>query len=161
METGAKLELRSSRIHGSGVFAREAIAEGARIIEYTGEVISVKEADRRADVKQDDGHTFFYSLNKRQIVDGGVGGNVSRFINHSCDPNCETRIEKGHIYVYAIRAIAAGDELVYDYHLFLDRRLSRGEREIYVCRCGSANCRGTLLDPKLHPPPRKKKATAK
>jgi SET domain-containing protein len=155
--TNPLTELRNSSIHGAGVFAVCPIPEGTRIIEYTGELITNKEADRRADEKQNDAHTFFYSLNKRQIVDAGVGGNESRFINHSCDPNCETRVERGHVYIYAIRDIPPGVELSYDYHLFLDRRLRKGEREIYACRCGSQKCRGTLLDPELHPPPRRKR----
>lgn len=154
----ALFEVRDSPINGLGAFAVRSIPAGTRIVEYTGEIITPKEADRRAAVKDNDAHTFFYTLNKRKIVDAGVGGNESRFINHSCDPNCEGEIERGHIYIDAIRDIAPGEELTYDYHLYLDRPLRKGERALFTCRCGSAKCRGTILDPKLHPQ-RKRKQT--
>lgn len=145
------IRVQESQIHGSGVFATQPIPRATRIIEYTGEIITNRQADRRAAEKNDDRHTLFFSLNKRMIVDAGVDGNESRFINHSCDPNCESHIERGHIYIESLRDIAVGEELTYDYNLFLDRRLSKGERALYVCRCNSPGCRGTLLDPKLHP----------
>src|SRR3954467_41059 len=85
------MELRRSPIHGLGAFALKDIPKGTRIIEYTGEKISNAEADRRYD---DDAmkshHTFLFILNSRQCVDAAYGGNESRFINHSCDPNAET-----------------------------------------------------------------------
>lgn len=149
-------QVQNSPIHGSGCFATRFIPAGTRIVEYTGEVISNKEADRRAEERNDDSHTFFYTLNKRKIIDGGAGGNESRYINHSCDPNCEASIVRGHIYINALRDIQPGQELTYDYHLYVDRRLQKGERAIYTCHCGSPKCRGTLLDPKLHRAPKHK-----
>lgn len=149
--TQTYFQVRPSGIHGVGAFALRSIPAGTRIIEYTGEVIRPKEADRRAEAKGDDSHTFLFTLNTRAVVDAGVGGNESRFINHSCDPNCLTVIERGHIYIDALRDIAPGEELGYDYRLHLDRRLGRGERALYTCRCGSPKCRGTMLDPESHP----------
>src|SRR5688500_1631927 len=108
--------IRRSRIQGRGAFATRRIRKGERIIEYTGERITNAEADKRYD---DDRmrrhHTYLFTLTQRTVVDGGVGGNASRFINHSCEPNCEAVIEDGHIWIRAVRTIAKGCELTYDY----------------------------------------------
>jgi uncharacterized protein len=149
-------ELRSSPIHGQGVFALRRIRKGQRLIEYIGERITPDEADRRYD---DDAmaspHTFLFTVDADTIIDAAVGGNEARFINHSCDPNCEAVDEDGRIFIETIRNIQPGEELSYDYHLERDGRWRKEWAERYACRCGAANCRGTLLVKPVRP---KKKA---
>lgn len=138
-------QVRGSEIHGYGAFARRAIPKGTRIIEYAGERITPAEADRRVNAKDDDSHTVLFALTKRTILDASVHGNEARFINHSCDPNCEALIERGHIYIEALCDIAVGQELVYDYQIEIDGRITKAERERFACYCGSAKCRGTMI----------------
>jgi hypothetical protein len=144
-----KIVVRNSRIHGRGVYAARRIAKGERIIEYRGELISWKEADRRPPSDPDDPHhTFFFSLsNGRQVIDAGTGGNAARWINHSCDPNCETEEdEEGtRVFIQALRDIRRGEELFYDYSLIVDERITPTLKRNYACRCGSPDCRGTML----------------
>ena len=108
--------MRDSTIQGVGVFARGPIAVGTRIIEYTGEVIS----EREGDVRYDDPtmarhHTYLMALEDGRCIDAAVGGNAARLINHSCEPNCESVEVDGRVWIDAIRPIAAGEELTYDY----------------------------------------------
>ena len=142
-------EIRRSRIQGRGAFATRRIRKGERIIEYTGERISNAEADRRYD---DDRmrrhHTYLFTLTQRTVVDGGVGGNASRFINHSCDPNCEAVIEDGRIWIEAVRTIPKGRELTYDYQYERMSDDDEADEQKYPCHCGAANCRGTILLPR-------------
>lgn len=139
-------ELRRSSIQGLGGFARRDIPKGTRIIEYVGEKISNAESDRRYDNEtMERHHTFLFTLNSRTIVDAAVDGNAARFINHSCDPNCEAIIERGHIYIYAKRPIAEGEELLYDYQYEWDAEYTKDDLMFYQCRCGAANCRGTIV----------------
>ena len=141
------LVLKRSKIHGRGVYARVDIAMGTRLIEYTGEHISNAEADRRyEDEKMRRHHTFLFILNSRTCIDAAVGGNISRYINHSCDPNCEAIIEGQHIWIDAIRDIRAGEELAYDYEYDWLPEYTVKDLEFYGCHCGSANCRGTIVD---------------
>jgi uncharacterized protein len=138
--------LRHSGIHGRGAFARRDIPAGTRIIEYTGERISNAEADRRYDdARMKRHHTFLFILSSRTVVDGAVGGNQSRFINHSCDPNCETFVEGRHIYIYALHDIRAGDELAYDYRYDWMSKYTVDDLAFYHCECGTTNCRGTMV----------------
>jgi uncharacterized protein len=145
-------QVKNSRVHGRGVFAKEDIPKGMRIIEYRGEIISNEEADRRHPWNpQEPFHTFFFSLDDgAQCIDGARKGNSARYINHCCKPNCETEeIDdargRPHVYVYAKRNIAAGEELNYDYRLQLGSRVTKQDRLDYACRCGAKNCRGTML----------------
>ena len=139
-------ELRSSTIHGQGVFAVRRIHKGTRLIEYVGERISPEAADLRYD---DDAmvvpHTFLFTVDAHTVIDAAVGGNEARFINHSCNPNCEAVDDDGRIFIEAIRNIRPGEELTYDYHLERDGRWRKEWAERYACRCGAPNCRGTLL----------------
>lgn len=138
--------LRRSTIAGKGAFATRQIRKGSRIIEYVGEHIDQKEADRRYPYDEDEPHhTFLFTLDDDEVVDGGVGGNVSRFINHSCDPNCEAVIEDGRIWIYALRAIKPGEELGYDYRFILDEPHTPAAKRRYPCLCGAKTCRGTIL----------------
>jgi SET domain-containing protein len=142
-------EIRSSRIHGKGAFATRRIYAGERIAEYVGERISGREADRRyPDDPDKPHHTFLFTVDNRTIVDANVRGNPSRFLNHSCDPNCESLIEDGRIFIESIRDIRKGEELKYDYCLTLAERHTPAEKKRHECLCGAANCRGTLLKPK-------------
>ena len=141
-------EIRRSPIQGRGAFALRRIRKGTRLIEYTGERISDAEADRRYDDEtMRRHHTFLFTLDDRFVVDASRGGNEARFINHSCDPNCEAVIEDGRIYIEAIRTIQPGTELCYDYaYERLEDHTEEDERR-YACRCGASNCRGTILAP--------------
>ena len=111
--TDAPLYLvRRSKIHGNGVYAARDIPKGTRIVEYLGERISHAQADARYEEKgQDDGHTFLFVVSSKVVIDAGVDGNDARFINHSCDPNCETVIEGGRVFIEALRDIRPGEEL--------------------------------------------------
>ena len=140
------LSLRRSRIHGRGVFARVAIPDGTRIIEYRGERITTAEADARyPDDPTREHHTFLFSIDDEVVVDAAFKGNMARWINHSCDPNCDAVIEGGRIWIESIRDIAPGEELRYDYNFILPERHTPALKKRYPCICGSANCRGTIL----------------
>lgn len=148
--------VRHSKIHGNGVFATRKIPQGTCVIEYQGERITWKEAVRRENLKApDDFHTFFFSLDNGKIIDGGDNGNDARWINHSCEPNCEAQEEDGKVFIYALRDIARGEELYYDYGLIMEERHTPALKRAYRCLCGTPSCRGTLLAPK-----RKKKQAA-
>jgi len=143
-----KIVVRDSPIHGRGVYAARPIRAGERIIEYTGELISWKEADRRPPSDPDDPqHTFFFALDDgKRVIDANVGGNSARWINHSCDPNCETEeTEAGRVYIDALRNIRRGEELHYDYCLIVEGKITKKLKRQYRCLCGAANCRGTML----------------
>lgn len=139
--------VRQSKIHGRGVYAKRRIRKGTRIIEYIGDRISHEEADARYELKpEDDGHTFLFVVDDDICIDAGVGGNEARFINHKCDANCETIIEDRRVFIEAIRTIEPGEELGYDYQLTWESTDDPEELKLYACRCGAANCRGTMLD---------------
>ena len=151
------LLVRRSKVHGNGCFARRFIPKGTRIIEYLGERVSHKEADRRyegADVN--DNHTFLFIADRRTVIDATRGGNEARWINHSCDGNCESETEKGRVFVDAVRDIEKGEELGYDYQIGRDKNDPPNVDEIYACRCGSPKCRGSMLWP-----PKRRKARRK
>ena len=140
--------VRQSKIHGRGVFAARAIPAGTRVIEYAGTRISAKEADRRHPTNPDDPfHTFFFALSSGRVIDGNEEGNDARWINHACDPNCESLEGKGgkRVHIIARRDIRRGEELNYDYGLVIDEKMTKTLKSQYQCRCGSANCRGTML----------------
>jgi uncharacterized protein len=152
------IKVRRSRVHGQGVFALQRIRKGTRIIEYVGDRISHARANRRYDDHdENDNHTFLFAVDRNVVIDATVGGNDSRFINHSCDPNCESNIEKRRVFVDAIRAIEPGEELNYDYQIGRERDDPPNVDVIYACRCGAKNCRGTMLWPPKRAVARKKK----
>ncbi len=107
-------------------------AKGARVVEYDGERITAEEADRRYDGVS---RTYLYGLDDGKTVIDGHG--MGAYLNHSCDPNCEVDEIKGRVWLFAIRNIAAGEELVWDYNLYDDD-------DPAPCYCGSAKCRGTM-----------------
>ena len=140
--------VRSSGIHGRGVFATKKIRKGTVILEYKGQRVSWDEALERPDSDPDDSaHTFLFEIDDGRVIDARVRGNAARWINHSCDPNCRTfEDENGRVFIEAKRKIHKGEELSYDYRLIVEGRLTKRERAQYVCRCGAGKCRGTLLD---------------
>jgi len=141
--------VRRSGIHGKGVFALQDIAAGQTIIEYVGEVITWAEAQaRHPHDPANPNHTFYFHIDENRVIDALVGGNSSRWINHSCDGNCEAKLQDGRVFIAARRDIAAGEELHYDYGLVIDERYTPSLKAEYPCWCAAANCRGTLLAPK-------------
>jgi SET domain-containing protein len=141
-------KVRGSRIQGLGAFATQQIRKGTRVIEYTGERISSEEGDRRYDEKHSpDSPVLLFTVDKRTVIDAGVGGNDARFINHSCDPNCEPVIQSRRVYIEAIRTIRSGEELTYDYNLTREGKDDEKTEREYACHCGAPNCRGTMLEP--------------
>ncbi len=143
-KTLPQLKVRHSRIQGRGVFTLEPIVKGARIIEYTGERISQKEADARYDDEaMARHHTFLFEVSRQTVIDGRTHGNEARFINHSCDPNCEAVIDRSRVFIEAMRNIPAGAELFFDYGYNLDP--DGDDAQTYPCSCGSTKCRGTIL----------------
>ena len=124
-------------------------AEGETIMEYTGEVISWQEAqDRHPHDPSNPNHTFYFHIDDTRVIDGLRKGNSAKWINHSCDGNCEADEVRGRIFIKALRNIKSGEELHYDYGLVTDEPLTRKLKAQYPCWCGSKNCRGTLLSPK-------------
>jgi len=143
---GALYKVRKSKIHGTGVFAARALAKGKRILEYTGERVDDAEAERRADVLRGEGAlVLLFALDDGSCLDGGSGGSDARFVNHSCEPNCESVEEEGRIFLETVRRIRAGEELTYDYHLQHEGRRTAAVLRRYACRCGTPSCRGTML----------------
>lgn len=141
-----KIEARRSGVHGLGVYALGRIRKGETIIEVVGERITCEEADRRYGEKEtEDGHTFLFHVDDETVIDCGVNGNISRFINHSCDPNCEAIDDEGRIFLEAIREIKVGEELFFDYQLIWEGSEDPEELQAYACLCGSEQCRGTML----------------
>ena len=147
----SRIGVKNSPIHGKGVFAWDDLKKGECLIEYVGERISWKEALRRHphDPSQPN-HTFYFSLESGKVIDANVKGNDARWINHSCKPNCEA-IEVDddklgtRVYLFAKRNIKNGDELFYDYSLDVEEKKTKAVKKDYECRCGSKNCRGTML----------------
>lgn len=110
------IKRRKSTIHGWGVYATQAIPKNKRIIDYAGEKISNQESLRRERRYIKRGHIWCFKLTNRTVIDAGVGGNIARFINHSCRPNCYIDIRDAVIWIRASRPIRKGEELTYDYH---------------------------------------------
>ena len=146
---GRRLQVRRSGIHGKGVFALVPLARHELVIEYTGEVITWKEALRRhPHDPADPDHTFYFHVDDRHVIDGKHTGNSAKWINHACRPNCEAEEAGGRIFVKTLRAIKPGEELFYDYGLVLDGRHTPKVKKQFECRCGAKKCRGTMLAPK-------------
>jgi SET domain-containing protein len=160
--TSPLIEVRNSPVHGRGVFAVAPIPKGARIIEYLGDRVSHAAADARyEDHDENDNHTFLFIVDKNTVIDAGVNGNAARFINHQCKGNCESVIENRRVFIDATRDIAPGEELGYDYEIGREKDDPPNVDEIYACRCGSPQCRGTMLWPPKKEKPRKKSAARK
>ena len=133
------LSVRNSPIQGKGVFARRRIRKGIRVIEYKG--------TRRPDevlLEPGDSYVDLFDLGNGFVIDPKKKGNMARFINHSCSPNCESIMDGDRVFIQSIKPIEAGEELKYDYCLSLGHRPTAKDRRDYQCRCGSPRCRGTL-----------------
>jgi uncharacterized protein len=158
----ALFKVRRSKVHGLGVFAARAIRKGKRVVEYLGERVTHAEADSRYDDKdENDNHTFLFIVDRRTVIDAGVDGNDARFINHSCDPNCESITQDRRVFIEAIRSIAVGEELSYDYQIQRDPDDPPNVDEVFACRCGAKACRGTMLWPAKRPAKKKKRLKVK
>jgi len=145
-------EVRHSAVHGYGVFAARRIRKGTTVIEYLGERVSHREADARYEDKDpNDNHTFLFTVDAKTVIDAGVNGNEARFINHGCDPNCESTTSNRRVFIEAIRTIQPGEELSYDYQIQRDSDDAPNVDEIYACRCGAQNCRGSMLEAAKRP----------
>ena len=137
---------KKSKIHSSGLFAKKNITAGTKIIEYKGPKITKAHSDRIADIhiaanqkKGANGAVYIFTLNKTHDINGKVSWNTAKYINHSCDPNCEADITRGKIWISAIKDIKKDDELSYDYGYDMDCY------EDHKCRCGSKNCIGYIV----------------
>ena len=156
-------EIRESDIAGRGAFALQFIPPRVRLIEYTGERVSHEVADARYAEEEAAGnyHTVLFSVDDKTVIDAGVNGNDARFFNHSCGPNCQSRIVRGRVYLETIRDIEPGEELTYDYEIPREGESDEVAREKYPCFCGAENCRGTLLLPAPKPKRQTRRSAAK
>ena len=150
-----KIVTRKSAIHGNGMFAVAPIKKGERLIEYKGRRRSHEEVDADDSGDVESGHTFLFTLNDDWVIDANFEGNDARWINHSCDPNCEAVLDEdeddskqSQVFIEAIRSIKPGEELTYDYGITLAERHTPRLKKIWACRCGSKKCTGTMLRPK-------------
>jgi SET domain-containing protein len=130
------LIIRSSSIHAAGCYTTSSIAKGVKVVEYTGPRISKRKADKRF---EDSKITYLFAIGDGSTVINGMG--VAMYINHSCDPNCETEEVDGRVWIMSLRSIAPGEELTYDYNLF------DGDEDDARCYCGAGNCRKTMYSP--------------
>lgn len=135
-----KLIAGPSEIAGTGCFATQRIKKGELIGEYTGERIGDEEADSRY---EDEEMTYLFYVEEGEYIDAASDPNPIKYINHSCSPNCESEQDGKRIFVRALRSIAPGEELTYDYCLLVDKE----DDEPYTCRCNTPNCRGTMRAP--------------
>ena len=138
---------KKSFLHGSGLFPSTNIKKNNQVIEYIGDKVTKKEGDKRANKQikkalknKSNGMVYMFELNKKYDIDGGVARNYARFINHSCDPNCEVDITDGHIWISSIKRIKKDAELTYNYGYPFD-----SDFDEHVCKCGSKNCVGYIL----------------
>lgn len=144
-ESALPFEIRASPIQGLGAFATAFIPAGTRLMEYAGERLTPAEADARYPDDGDRHHTFLFAIDDDIVVDAAVNGNEARFLNHSCDPNCDVIVEDKRLWIETIRDVEPGEELVYDYAFILEERHTPAAKRRYPCHCGAATCRGTIL----------------
>lgn len=137
--TAFQLEVRPSPIHRFGVFAAQVIPWSVRVIEYTGERIGYREAERR----RERAYLYLFWVAPGRLIDGAVGGSGAEFINHSCAPNLIVDIADGRVFFVSLREIAVGEELLLDYRV----RTDDSDAPPMPCRCGAACCRGFLTAP--------------
>ena len=146
---GRRIQVRASGVHGKGVFALRPIEAGETLIEYTGAMLTWKAAQKRHPHNPaEPNHTFFFHIDDKHVIDGNDGGNAAKWINHACGPNCEADEVDGRVFIKALRDIEPGEELNYDYGLILDGRHTAKVKKEFECRCGTPECRGTMLAPK-------------
>tara|TARA_B100001057_G_C22692825_1_gene888472 strand:+ start:642 stop:1124 length:483 start_codon:yes stop_codon:yes gene_type:complete len=141
-------KVKKSTIHGTGVFATINIPKNVKIIQYIGDKVTKSEGDRRSAErirkylnKKNEGSVYIFELNNKYDIDGSPLYNKARYINHSCNPNCEVEIIKNEIWIISIKNIKKGDELNYDYGYPFDR----DDFNDHICKCGSKNCIGYII----------------
>ncbi|QHS11053.1 SET domain-containing protein [Sinimarinibacterium sp. NLF-5-8] len=147
------LVVHRSAIHGNGVFAARDLAPGLRLIQYRGALRTHEDIDAAYGGNAEGGHTFLFTLNDEWVVDGNINGNSARWINHSCEPNCEAVIYEhaggdrrcDRIFIVTLRPIEAGEELTFNYGIVLAQRHTRRVKQIWACCCGAPSCSGTML----------------
>ena len=137
--TAFQLKAKPSPIHRFGVFAAQLIPANVRVIEYTGERIGYREAERRRERP----YLYLFWVAPERLIDGAVGGSGAEFINHSCEPNVAVDIVAGHVFFVSLREIADGEELLLDYRV----RADDSDAPPMPCRCGASSCRGFLNAP--------------
>lgn len=147
MPSSPLLRVRRSPVHGRGVFARVDLEAGRTLLDYEGERIGWDQANEEHAARGEAGHTFYFDLGDGTVIDGGAHGNDARWINHGCEPNCETILDGDRIHVDTIKPIAAGEELFIDYNLIVDDPDDPEQRALYACACGAPTCRGTMIAP--------------
>ena len=129
------LIVRSSPLHGAGVYTTRPIRKGQHVLEYTGPRLTRKESEG---LYGDTEVTYLFGMEDGKTVIDGFG--MAAFVNHSCAPNCETDEIDGNIWILALQNIKAGEELTYDYNLY------DGEPgELAPCYCGTKTCRNTMF----------------
>jgi len=141
-------KVKNSKIHGHGVFASKNIKKNTKIIQYVGEKIPRSEGDKRSELRlktyldsKKTGSVYIFELNKKYDLDGSPLYNKARYINHSCEPNCEVDINNDKIWISSIKNIKKGEELSYDYGFSFDKNDYRD----HVCKCGSKYCIGYII----------------
>lgn len=141
-------KVKNSSVHGSGVFATKNISKNTNIIQYIGEKVTKSEGDRRSSLRikkylnsNKTGSVYIFELNKKYDIDGSPLYNKARYINHSCNPNCEVNIVNNEIWISSIKNIKKGEELFYDYGYAFDKEDFRD----HICKCGSKNCIGYII----------------
>ncbi len=148
---------RRSPIHGHGVFANVALPADIELIEYTGERITPEDAAQTYGDNRGSGHTFLFTANEHWLIDGNRGGNLARWLNHSCAPNCKAEVHvnidgderRDKVWISTLREIAAGEELTFDYAIIMPGPVSDDERAQWACLCGASECSGSMLDTPL------------
>lgn len=152
----ARLKTRRSPIHGNGVFAATDIRKGEKLIQYKGRLRSHAEVDKAYADEVETGHTFLFTLNDEYVIDANLDGNSARWINHSCNPNCEAVFyedeggdkRRDQVWIESKRAIRAGEELSYNYGITLAEAHTPKMKKLWACKCGSRKCTGTMLQKK-------------
>lgn len=139
---------KKSSIHGKGIIASKNIKKNTKIIQYIGEKILKSEGDKRSAERirkyinnKNEGSVYIFELNKKYDIDGSPLYNKARYINHSCNPNCEVEIEKNEIWIKSIRHIKKNEELSYDYGYPFDEE----DYTDHICKCGSKKCIGYII----------------
>lgn len=148
---------RQSPIHGFGVFANVDLPADATLIEYAGDRITPEDAATRYGDNRGSGHTFLFTANEHWLIDGNRGGNLSRWINHSCEPNCKAEVHvdidgderRDKVWISTLRDIRAGEEITFDYAIVMPGEVTPEERAQWACRCGAPACSGSMLDTPL------------
>ncbi len=141
-------KIKNSQVHGKGIYATQNIRKNTKIIQYVGEKILRREGNKRSEKRikkylgsKKTGSVYIFELNQKYDIDGSFLYNKARYINHSCDPNCEVDIIKNEIWITSIKSIKKGDELSYDYGYAFDK----DDYKDHVCKCGSTNCIGYII----------------